>query len=339
MALQPQFMQPESLHHRLVGQLNERQREAVQTLEGPILILAGAGSGKTRVITYRIAHMLEKGVAPDAILALTFTNRAAREMAHRIKALSRVKLRALTISTFHSLGVRILKKHIEKLGYSPRFSIYDEADRISLIKDIAEEAGLKGESVSPRYLGYLFSGLKNGLIAWSSESERYRGIYDRFREHLKLYNAVDFDDLIILPKRILLDFPDALKELRNRFRFIMVDEFQDTSAMQYDLLKLLADGSRNICVVGDDDQSIYSWRGASYANLMSFEKDYPEYREVFLEQNYRSTEKILIVANELIAHNENRKQKTLWSGKLLVNPSMSTWRRMRATRQILSLIP
>ena len=302
------------------GGLNDRQWEAVRSLDGPLLILAGAGSGKTRVITYRIAQMIERGIGQESILALTFTNKAAREMANRVKTMCRRNLRSLTVSTFHAFGVRVLREHIQRLGYSSRFSIYDEADKGALIKDMAEETGLRRDAVNPRHLGYLFSGIKNELLAWNEASEPYRKVYEGYSEHLKLYNAVDFDDLIVLPRKLLRDDPDVLDQLRGRYRYIMVDEFQDTSIMQYSLLKLLADGSRNICVVGDDDQSIYSWRGASYGNLLSFERDYPEYREIFLDQNYRSTGKILLVANHLIAKNKNRKGKNLWTGEARGEP-------------------
>ncbi|MBP7494262.1 MAG: UvrD-helicase domain-containing protein [Spirochaetales bacterium] len=298
----------------LLASLNPPQQEAVTTLEGPLLILAGAGSGKTRVITYRIAYMLQKGIPQHAILALTFTNKAAREMQDRLKTLTQRKLSNLTVSTFHAFGVQILKKTIALLGYRDHFSIYDTADQVSLIKETARELKLNPETLEITKLLHLFSAIKTGRAEWNDANNGFRLLYQEYLSHLKAYNAVDFDDLIVLPIQIFHQFPEVREEFRNRFRYILVDEFQDTSMNQYDLMKLLADGSRNICVVGDDDQSIYSWRGANYRNIERFEQDYPERKEIKLEQNYRSTNTILAAANGVIAHNKNRKTKALWSG-------------------------
>jgi DNA helicase-2/ATP-dependent DNA helicase PcrA len=295
-------------------ELNEKQREAVSTIQGPLLIIAGAGSGKTGVITHRIASMLKQGIAQNAILALTFTNKAAREMEGRVKALTGRKLTGLAVSTFHAFGVRMLRHTIERLGYRENFSIYDEEDQRQLLKTTARELKMAPEALDLGRTLALFSAINTGRRGWERANDMFLPLYEEYREHLRVYNAVDFDDLIVLPVRIFRTYPDVLEEYRARFRYIMVDEFQDTSMIQYDFMKLLADGSRNICVVGDDDQSIYSWRGANYENILRFEADYPERKEIKLEQNYRSTDTILAAANGVIAHNKNRKEKELWTG-------------------------
>ncbi len=300
--------------HLVDAHLNPEQLQAVNTISGPLLIIAGAGSGKTRVVTMRIAHMLETGIPQNAILALTFTNKAAREMAYRIRDLTGKKLTSLTVSTFHAFGVNILKESIRHLGYRENFTIYDTTDQISLIKETAREIKFHLESAELSKLVNLFSAVKTGRTDWSSVNEHFRSLYEEYQIHLKLYNAVDFDDLIQLPIRILEGFPDVLAGYRERYRYLLVDEFQDTSKNQYRLMKLLADGARNICAVGDDDQSIYSWRGANYDNIVQFERDYPELLEIKLEQNYRSTGTILAAANGVISHNRNRKHKELWTG-------------------------
>ncbi|MFP4385079.1 MAG: ATP-dependent helicase [Spirochaetia bacterium] len=296
-----------------VTELNEQQQEAVLTVEGPLSIIAGAGSGKTRVITHRIAHMLSRGIPQSSILALTFTNKAAREMAERVKKLTGKQLKNLTVSTFHSFGLSILKKHISLLEYREKFTVYDAVDQYSLIRDVARELKIAPQTLDIQYLSGLFSRIKTNQVKWDSTNEDYRPMFREYQEHLHLYNAVDFDDLIVLPIKIFKTFPEVLREYRNRFGYIMVDEFQDTSACQYEFMKYLADGSRNICVVGDDDQSIYSWRGAHFGNLLRFETDYPALKEIKLEQNYRSTGTILKAANSIIANNKNRKMKSLWT--------------------------
>ncbi|MFQ3619467.1 MAG: UvrD-helicase domain-containing protein [Spirochaetales bacterium] len=297
----------------LLASLNPPQREAVTTLEGPLLILAGAGSGKTRVITYRIAYMLQKGIPQHSILAMTFTNKAAREMQDRLKALTQKKLSQLMVSTFHAFGAFLLRKKISVLGYRENFSIYDTTDQIALLKETARELKMDIESLGISKVLQLFSHIKSGLKEWDSTLQQYRPLYEEYLSHMKAYNAVDFDDLIQLPIVIFSQHPEILQEYQQRFRYILVDEFQDTSMKQYELMKLLADGSRNLCVVGDDDQSIYSWRGANYRNLERFEQDYPERKEIKLEQNYRSTSTILKAANFVISNNQNRKSKNLWS--------------------------
>lgn len=297
----------------LETQLNPEQYKAVTRINGAFLIIAGAGSGKTRVITFRIAHMLNSGIPQSAILALTFTNKAAKEMEERIKELTGKKLPMLTVSTFHAFGVRILRQEISKLGYRENFSIYDETDRNSLIKETGRELRYSPEAMDIYKIGILISDIKTGRKTWNAENEIYKELYEGYQEGLKLYNAVDFDDLITLPIKLFRENPDVLQSYKNRYKYIMVDEFQDTSHQQYEFMRLLAD--ENVAVVGDDDQSIYSWRGADYQNIVNFEKDFKNVEEIRLEQNYRSTGTILAAANGVIKHNTNRKDKSLWSGK------------------------
>lgn len=294
--------------------LNDRQLEAATTLEGPLLIIAGAGSGKTRTITYRIAYMLSKGIPPSHILALTFTNKAAREMTERVRSVAGKKLNTLTVSTFHAFGVKLLREQIHTLGYHPNFSIYDQIDKTEMLRTVARELSIPRDTLDLPALSAQFSAIKTGRTTWDTVGHQYREMYEEYRQHLKAYNAVDFDDLIMLPIAILESSPETLDHCRDRYRYIMVDEFQDTSIPQYQIVKLLGERHRNLCVVGDDDQSIYSWRGANYRNIVNFEQDFPERREVKLEQNYRSTQNILAAANTLIAHNTNRKTKELWTG-------------------------
>ena len=295
----------------LKKELNPEQYRAVTTTEGAILIIAGAGSGKTRVITFRIAHMLDKGIPQSQILALTFTNKAAKEMADRIKDLTQKKLQNLTVSTFHAFGVKVLRQEITKLGWRENFSIYDETDRVALIKECGRELKFSPEVMDIYTIGNLISNIKTGRKNWETANDMYRPLYELYQEGLKLYNAVDFDDLIVLPIKLFREFPEVLSKYRERYKYIMVDEFQDTSHQQYEMMHLLAD--QNVAVVGDDDQSIYSWRGADYQNIINFEHDF-KVTEIRLEQNYRSTETILEAANGVISHNTNRKDKKLWSG-------------------------
>ncbi|MBN2049042.1 MAG: UvrD-helicase domain-containing protein [Spirochaetales bacterium] len=294
--------------------LNPQQREAVDTIEGPLLIIAGAGSGKTRTVTCRIARMLELGIPPEAVLALTFTNKAAREMAERVASLIGKTSRGLTVSTFHAFGVRLLRDHIPLAGWKENFSIYDQGDKISLIKEASRNLRAGSENTDLYRIASLFSAVKTGRGRFEGSDMPLKGLYEEYQALLKVYNAVDFDDLIVLPEMILSAHSRALEKVRDTYRYIMVDEFQDTSAAQYRLLHLLGSEHRNVCVVGDDDQSIYSWRGADYHNILAFEKDFPEVKEIKLEQNYRSTGTILTAANNLIAHNKNRKSKELWTG-------------------------
>jgi len=298
--------------HDYRAELNDEQYEAVTSIEGPVLIIAGAGSGKTRVITFRMAYMLDSGVNQSQILALTFTNKAAREMEARVKELTGKKLQMLTVSTFHAFGVRILREDIDKLGWRENFSIYDDVERNQLIKDTGRELGFTADALDVYKIGNLISNIKIGRWQWESSNDMYRKLYEEYQAGLKLFNAVDFDDLIILPIRLFREHPEVLQKYRERYKYIMVDEFQDTSIQQYEFMHAIAD--RNVCVVGDDDQSIYSWRGANYENIVMFERDFPGLKEIKLEQNYRSTETILAAANGVIANNTNRKVKALWSG-------------------------
>ena len=293
--------------------LNPEQKLAVDTLNGPLLIIAGAGSGKTGVITSRIANMLNHGIPQSQILAMTFTNKAAREMEERVKSLTGKKLTNLTVSTFHAFGVKVLREHYADMGFRPNFSIYDTGDKISCLKEAARELKLKYENPELMELANLFGSIKTERQPWDNTIDQHKPLYREYEEHMRIYNAVDFDDLIVLPIRLMEERADILEQYQNRFRYIMVDEFQDTSTIQYRFLHLLANKYRNICCVGDDDQSIYSWRGANYGNILQFEQDYPELKEIKLERNYRSTGTILKAANAVIANNTNRKLKELWT--------------------------
>lgn len=296
--------------------LNPEQQEAVFNHAGPLLIVAGAGSGKTRVITQRIIEMLEAGINQSAILALTFSNKAAREMVERVEQGGRRKYARLTISTFHSFGVRILKKHIDRLGWRNNFSIYDSSDQKSLIRNCARELVWSFETLNIDYAAHIFSLIKTGRRRWDDVDVdiSLKPLYEEYQSSRKLSNALDFDDLISLPIHLFKAHADILAEYHDCYRYIMIDEFQDTSMQQYELMKLLAEARRNICVVGDDDQSIYSWRGANFSNLQNFERDFSERVVIKLEQNYRSTDAILKAANHLIKNNKQRKKKELWTG-------------------------
>lgn len=311
--------------------LNPEQREAVQATHGPVLILAGAGTGKTRVITHRIAFLLQKGVMPHNILAVTFTNKAAREMQERVRKLlpkgkkksdpsSEVRPNKPTICTFHSFCVRVLRRYIDKLGYKRNFVIYDQSDQLGTIRKLTSDWSKSNINIKPaEWLGFL-SRLRNtssleslGLDAATIRlAER---LMTRYETALKACNAVDFDDLIILTLKLFNEHPEVLTSCREMYRYVMVDEYQDTNGKQFQLIHALTSEHRNLCVVGDDDQSIYGWRGAEIANLLNLEDHFPEVRVVKLEQNYRSTSIILDAANAVIRHNPLRKDKTLWSQK------------------------
>ncbi|MGE0075962.1 MAG: ATP-dependent helicase, partial [Sphaerochaetaceae bacterium] len=298
----------------LASSLNAEQCKAASIIEGPVLIIAGAGSGKTRMICYRIAHMLQSGIDQKQILALTFTNKAAAEMAGRVRELTGRQLPDLVTSTFHAFGMRVLKKHCHMLGFRQNFTIYDSADRASLLREVMLEEELDPQAYDLDAMLQLFSDIKTERSPWPSDSPSHaRMLYDAYREHMRLYNAFDFDDLLMLPLDLFTRYPTILDEYRKQYSHIMVDEFQDTSLEQYRLVKLLAQESRNLCVVGDDDQSIYSWRGANYQNIMLFEQDFSERVEIKLERNYRSTGTILEAANKLILNNTQRKEKSLWT--------------------------
>lgn len=297
------------------SELDPEQYRAVNATEGAVLIIAGAGSGKTRVITYRIAKLISEGVPQESILALTFTNKAAREMADRARQIAGKPLKNLMISTFHSFGAWFLRKEIRRLGWKENFAIYDEQDRLQALKECAREMGTPMESFDAVGTAARVSAIKTGFGgnggADGGDGEDARGILEEYRKALYVYNAVDFDDLIAMPLEIFRRFPETAANLRDRFRYIMIDEFQDTSLQQYEFVKAFSSG--NICAVGDDDQSIYSWRGADFGNIRRFEADHPGAVEVKLERNYRSTPLILEAANALIAHNVERKKKKLWS--------------------------
>ena len=311
--------------------LNPQQRQAVETIRGPVLILAGAGTGKTRVITFRIAHMVERGVAPGNILGVTFTNKAAREMQDRVTKLlprpasSKAKSKTdqenrPTICTFHSLCVRILRQHIEKLGYKKNFVIYDASEQLAAVKKILSAISAKGEKTDPGTVLAMLSKFKNGgeraeLFGDPGVRALAQHIAKRYESALHACNAVDFDDLILLTLRLFREHPEALAACRDKYRYVMVDEYQDTNASQFELVHALTMAHRNFCVVGDDDQSIYGWRGAEIANLLNLEKYFPEVKIVKLEQNYRSTTTILNAANAIIKNNLQRRGKSLWSSK------------------------
>ena len=302
--------------------LNSEQRKAAETLEGPVLILAGAGSGKTRALTYRVANLIDHGVRPWHILALTFTNKAAREMKERITQLVGEQAEDAWISTFHASCARILRRDIEKLGYTRSFTIYDTEDQDRLLKNILKELNVSEKTVTPRDMRAIISDAKNKAMEadeWfehSARKQREQTLHDVFvtySQRMRELNALDFDDLLLRTLELLVQHPPVLESYRQRFQYVLVDEYQDTNYTQYQLVRLLTDVSRNLCVVGDDDQSIYSWRGADVRNILDFEKDYPEATVIRLEQNYRSTSTILDAANQVIAHNVERKDKRLWT--------------------------
>ena len=305
-----------------LSMLNPQQRLAAETLEGPVLILAGAGSGKTRALTCRVANLLDHGVPAWNILALTFTNKAAREMKERIAALVGPEAEEAWVSTFHSTCARILRRDIEKLGYSRSFVIYDDDDQKSVLKEILKRLNIDEKLLPIRELQAKISDAKNRLLSpdeWFQTTERdfrCQRIHDVMLEYetrLRANNALDFDDLLVKTLQLLAEHPPVLDSYRHRFRYVMVDEYQDTNFAQYKLIQLLTAQSRNLCVVGDDDQSIYGWRGADIRNILDFEKDYPDATVIKLEQNYRSTANILDAANQVIAHNTGRKEKRLWT--------------------------
>ena len=292
-------------------------------MEGPVLILAGAGSGKTRALTYRVANLIDHGVSAWSILALTFTNKAAKEMKFRVQQLiGEDKAEEAWISTFHSTCARILRRDIEKIGYSRSFSIYDDDDQQRVLKEILKQLNIDDKFLPVREVKAKISDAKNKMLTpdeWFARSSRDRrtsmihDVMTEYEKRMKSLNALDFDDLLIKTLILLADHPPVLDVYRRRFRYVLVDEYQDTNRTQYELIRLLTAESRNLCVVGDDDQSIYGWRGADIRNILDFEKDYPDATVIKLEQNYRSTGNILDAANQVIAHNENRKDKSLWT--------------------------
>ena len=304
--------------------LNEPQREAVLCTEGPLLVLAGAGSGKTRVLTHRIAHLVvDLGVAPWQIMAITFTNKAAAEMRERLGQLMGGFVRGMWVSTFHSMCVRILRSDCERLGFAPGFTIYDDSDSKSLVKRIMAELNIDPKRYPESMVRNRISKAKNELVTPEVFEDRYKDptaqvvgrIYKVLQERLRALNAFDFDDLLLYTYLLLKNHKEVLEVYQDRFRYLLVDEYQDTNHAQYALTQLLAAKHRNIMVVGDDDQSIYSWRGADLSNILDFEKDYPEAHVVKLEENYRSTGNILAAANAVIENNLMRKRKTLFTSQ------------------------
>jgi DNA helicase-2/ATP-dependent DNA helicase PcrA len=314
----------------LLEGLNPQQKEAVLHTEGPLLVLAGAGSGKTRVITHRIAYLIqEKGVAPWSILSLTFTNKAAREMRDRIEALIGARVLDIWSGTFHSCCVRILRREIERIGFNRDFVIYDTGDQETLIKDCLQRLGYNDRNFPPKQVLAYIGRAKDELIspeaysinaAYDFRMRKISDIYTLYQKKLKANNALDFDDILLHTLNIFDKNPDVLAYYQDKFKYILVDEYQDTNTAQYMLVSMLAKKHRNICVVGDDDQSIYGWRGANMQNILDFEKHFHGCRVIKLEQNYRSTERILDAANNVIKNNYGRKPKLLWTKNLTGEP-------------------
>jgi len=307
----------------LLKGLNKQQKEAVLHTEGPLLILAGAGSGKTRVLTHRIAYLIkEKGVHPGSVLAITFTNKAAREMKERVEKLLGDLSENIWVSTFHSTCVKILRRDIEKIGFSRNFVIFDSADQQTLIKDCLKELNINEKNFPPRSVLEMIGRAKDELIEAQAYKKMYASdfrmgkvaaVYELYQKKLKQNNALDFDDIIMFTIRLFMDNPPVLEYYQRKFRYVLVDEYQDTNTAQYHLVSLLAQGYRNLCVVGDDDQSIYGWRGANIRNILDFEKEFDNCKVIKLEQNYRSTQVILDAANSVIKNNSARKSKKLWT--------------------------
>ncbi|MCF8463402.1 MAG: UvrD-helicase domain-containing protein [Flavobacteriales bacterium] len=310
-----------------LDELNEEQRRAVEQIEGPVMIIAGAGSGKTRVLTYRVAHLINNGVDPFNILALTFTNKAAKEMRSRIEGMVGREARNIWMGTFHSVFAKILRFESERIGYPSNFTIYDTADSKNLIKAILKEEGLDDKTYKPGLVLNRISAAKTNLISANeylrndelitedrmSAKPKMGMVYKKYSDRLFKSGAMDFDDLLYWTNVVLRDFPDVLNKYQNRFKCIMVDEYQDTNYSQYLIVKRLAAKFENICVVGDDAQSIYAFRGANIENILNFKKDYPDVKTFKLEQNYRSTKHIVAAANHVIEHNQDRLKKTVWT--------------------------
>ncbi|HEX5695257.1 MAG TPA: UvrD-helicase domain-containing protein, partial [Acidimicrobiia bacterium] len=308
----------------LFADLNPTQREAVAATEGPVLVVAGAGSGKTRVLTYRIAHLLrDLRVPPQSVLAITFTNKAADEMKSRVGALVGGAVRSMWVSTFHSACVRILRREASRLGYRSGFSIYDDADALRLLNLVLRDLDLDSKRFPPKAMKAVISKAKNELVDFESFAEQGDGfyheqvsdIYRLYQQRLLEASAMDFDDLLMVTVELFGAFPEVLAGYQERFRYVLVDEYQDTNRAQYMLVRQLTASHGNLCVVGDSDQSIYKFRGADIRNIRDFETDYPEARIVILDQNYRSTETILQAANSVISNNTKRTPKNLWSDR------------------------
>lgn len=308
--------------HESIARLNPEQRRAVEKMDGPLLIMAGAGSGKTRVLTHRIAYLISQRKAPPwAILAITFTNKAAREMQERVAKLVGSEGRDIWVSTFHSMCVRILRRDIERIGFTSNFTILDSTDQLSVIRGCMKDLNLDTKKFEPRAIQAAISSAKNELLSpkrfEQNIGDYFQGVvakvYTKYQQRLKSNNALDFDDLIMTTIELFKEEPEVLDFYQNKFKYIHVDEYQDTNRAQYMLCRMLADKHHNICVVGDSDQSIYRWRGADITNILNFEEDYPEATVIYLEQNYRSTANILNAANNVINQNTGRKPKKLWT--------------------------
>lgn len=305
----------------LLSSLNNKQQEAVLQTEGPLLIMAGAGSGKTRVLTHRIAYLIEKGVMPWHVLAITFTNKAAREMRERIVKLLGPEGNDVWASTFHALCVRILRQHADKIGYNRAFTIADTGDQRTLMKRVLAELNVDSKKFEPRAILSAISSAKNDLKTPKALAESAGSLfeditakaYEAYQQGLQRNQAMDFDDLIMLTIQLFQQEPSVLEQYQDKFQYIHVDEYQDTNDAQYTLVNMLAKKNRNLCVVGDADQSIYGWRGANMENIMNFERDYPDAHVTMLEQNYRSTKTILDAANQVIQNNSYRRDKNLWT--------------------------
>ena len=305
-----------------IDSLNKEQKEAVINTEGPMLILAGAGSGKTKVLTTKVAYLMnKKNVYPENILAITFTNKAAKEMKTRIYKVVGNKAFNVQISTFHSFGLKVVKENSRLLGYDSNFTILDADDSLSVIKKIMKELNIDANKYNPKAIRNAISNNKNEMIdsvsyekfVHTDFDEIIKNVYQKYERNLKLNNAMDFDDLLILPLKLFKDYPRVLQEYQERYKYVFIDEYQDTNEPQYLLSKMISAKYRNITVVGDADQAIFTWRGANYKNILNFEKDYPEAKVVLLEENYRSTKTILKAANNVIKNNKIRKEKNLWT--------------------------
>lgn len=298
--------------------LNKEQQQAVNHIDGPMLVLAGAGSGKTKVLTNRISNLIQNGVSPFNILAITFTNKAAKEMKDRELSLIGPLAHNIQISTFHSLGLKILKENYSLLGYEKNFTIIDSDDALTIIKKLMKELNMNKANYNPREIRSKISSAKNAMMSVDAFAKvefdhKIVELYKHYQQKLKTGNSVDFDDLLILPIKLFKTYPNILDNYQERYKYILIDEYQDTNDAQYTFSKLLAAKYRNIFVVGDNDQAIYAFRGANYKNILNFEKDYPEAKTILLEENYRSTKTILNAANSVIKNNKERKDKNLWS--------------------------
>ncbi len=313
---------------------NEQQQEAIKTTEGPLLVLAGAGSGKTAVLTTRIAYLIEEmGIDPSSILAITFTNKAAKEMRSRVINMLGRKAFDAQISTFHSFGIKIIQQYYEKIGYAKNFTILDSDDTLSVVKTILKEMNLDPKDYNPKEIRNKISSAKNENINYydyeqyinTKYDEIVYSVFEKYQYKLRSNNSLDFDDLLLLPLNLLIKDKEVLTAVQNQYRYILIDEYQDTNTVQYNLAKLISASHNNICAVGDNDQSIYSFRGSNYTNILNFERDFKKAKVIMLEQNYRSTKNILDVANCIIKHNKLRKDKNLWTNnEPAENPMLHT---------------